>query len=81
MAGSLRSLLCSPRLLLLSGLTGFGWSGSGMAQGSLGEQVSGLIYLDHLMHAYMFTEADRELVVAVANLMALGLQKANRPPV
>jgi hypothetical protein len=27
------------------------------------------------MHAYMFTEADRELVVAVANLIALGLQK------
>jgi hypothetical protein len=45
----------------------------------LGEKVSGLIYLDHLMHAYMFTEADRELVVAVANLMALGLQKASRP--
>ncbi len=41
----------------------------------LGEEVSGLVYLDHLMHAYMFTEADRELVVAVANLIALGLQK------
>jgi 3',5'-cyclic-nucleotide phosphodiesterase len=41
----------------------------------LGEEVSGLIYLDHLMHAYMFTEADRELVVAVANLVALGIQK------
>src|SRR5579883_751465 len=36
----------------------------------LGEEVSGLVYLDHLMHAYMFTEADRELVVAVANLIA-----------
>jgi hypothetical protein len=41
----------------------------------LGEEVSGLVYLDHLMHAYMFTEADRELLVAVANLIALGLQK------
>lgn len=40
----------------------------------LGEEVSGLVYLDHLMHAYMFTEADRELVVAVANLIALGLR-------
>lgn len=42
----------------------------------LGEdQVSGLVYLDHLMHAYMFTEADRELLHAVANLIALALAR------
>lgn len=39
------------------------------------DTVAGLIYLDHLMHAYAFTEADRELLVAVANLLALGLGK------
>ncbi len=41
----------------------------------LGEEVSGLIYLDHLMHAYAFTESDRDLVVAAANLAALGLER------
>jgi GAF domain-containing protein len=42
----------------------------------LGEdQVSGLIYLDHLMHGYMFTEADRELLHAIANLVALVLSR------
>jgi hypothetical protein len=41
----------------------------------MGEQVSGLIYLDHLLHAYAFTEADRDLLVAAANLCALGLQR------
>lgn len=41
----------------------------------LGEHVSGLIYLDHLLHAYAFTEADRDMLVAAANLCALGLQR------
>lgn len=41
----------------------------------LGEEISGLIYLDHLMHAYAFTEADRDLLVAVANVAALGLTR------
>jgi len=40
-----------------------------------GEKVAGLIYLDHLMHAYAFTEADREFLVAVANLIALRLTR------
>jgi pSer/pThr/pTyr-binding forkhead associated (FHA) protein len=39
------------------------------------DTVSGLVYLDHIMNAYAFTEADRELLVAVANLLALGLKK------
>jgi hypothetical protein len=42
------------------------------------DAVSGLIYLDHLMHAYAFTEADRELLVAVANLLALGLKNKKK---
>jgi GAF domain/FHA domain len=41
----------------------------------LGEQILGLIYLDHLLHAYAFTESDRELLVAAANLAALGLER------
>jgi len=41
----------------------------------LGERVSGLIYLDHVLHAYAFTEADRDLLVAAANLVALGLER------
>jgi len=44
----------------------------------LGEKVSGLIYLDHQMNAYMFTEADRELLVAVANLVALGIARGKK---
>lgn len=51
----------------------------------LGEQVSGLIYLDHLLHAYAFSESDRDLLVAAANLCALGLERhagrsAPQPP-
>lgn len=42
----------------------------------LGEEVSGLIYLDHLLHAYAFTESDRDLLVAAANVAALGLERA-----
>ncbi len=42
----------------------------------LGEEVSGLIYLDHLLHAYAFTEADRDLLVAAANVAALGLERS-----
>ena len=42
------------------------------------DTVSGLVYLDHLMHAYAFTEADRELLVAVANLLALGLRRTRK---
>ncbi|MBI3725839.1 FHA domain-containing protein [bacterium] len=42
------------------------------------DKVSGLIYLDHQMSAYMFTEADRELLVAVANLVALGITKGKK---
>jgi hypothetical protein len=38
------------------------------------DKVSGLIYLDHTMHAYAFTESDREFLVAVANLVALTLE-------
>ncbi|RMG16282.1 MAG: FHA domain-containing protein [Planctomycetota bacterium] len=41
----------------------------------LGERISGLIYLDHLMHAYAFSEADRDFLVAAANLAALGLER------
>lgn len=41
----------------------------------LGERISGLIYLDHMMHAYAFTESDRDLLVAAANLSALGLER------
>lgn len=41
----------------------------------LGERVMGLIYLDHMMHAYAFSEADRDLLVAAANLAALGLER------
>lgn len=41
----------------------------------LGERISGLIYLDHLLHAYAFTESDRDLLVAAANLAALGLER------
>jgi pSer/pThr/pTyr-binding forkhead associated (FHA) protein len=41
----------------------------------LGERISGLIYLDHLMHAYAFSEGDRDLLVAAANLAALGLER------
>lgn len=41
----------------------------------LGERISGLIYLDHMMHAYAFTESDRDLLVAAANLAALGLER------
>ena len=37
------------------------------------DKVSGLIYVDHLMHAYAFTEADREFLVAAANIIALGM--------
>ena len=43
------------------------------------DAVSGLVYLDHLMHAYAFTEADRELLVAIANLLALGLKNKKKP--
>jgi len=42
----------------------------------LGEGISGLIYLDHLLHAYAFTEGDRDLLVAVANVAALGLERS-----
>lgn len=38
------------------------------------DKVSGLIYLDHMMHTYAFTESDREFLVAAANLVALTLQ-------
>lgn len=41
----------------------------------LGERISGLIYLDHSMHAYAFTESDRDLLVAAGNLAALGLER------
>jgi pSer/pThr/pTyr-binding forkhead associated (FHA) protein len=41
----------------------------------LGDQISGLIYLDHMMHAYAFTENDRDLLVAAANLAALGIER------
>jgi adenylate cyclase len=44
----------------------------------LGEQISGLIYLDHMMHAYAFTESDRDLLVAAANLAALGLVRMHK---
>jgi len=44
----------------------------------LGEQISGLIYLDHMMHAYAFSEADRDLLMAAANVGALGLERAMR---
>jgi hypothetical protein len=37
------------------------------------DKVSGLIYLDHMMHSYAFTESDREFLVASANLVALTL--------
>jgi hypothetical protein len=39
------------------------------------EHVTGLIYLDHLLEGYMFTESDRELLHAVANLVALVLAR------
>lgn len=42
------------------------------------DRVSGLIYLDSVMHAYAFTEADREFLVATANLIALGLSSRRR---
>lgn len=42
------------------------------------DRVRGLIYLDHLMHAYAFSEADRECLVAIANLVALGLEQKRR---
>lgn len=45
----------------------------------LGERISGLIYLDHMMHAYAFTESDRDLLVAAANLAALGLERLSAP--
>lgn len=41
----------------------------------LGESVMGLIYLDHPLQAYVFGEVDRELLVAAANLAALGLER------
>ncbi|MBX3468153.1 MAG: GAF domain-containing protein [Planctomycetes bacterium] len=41
----------------------------------LGERISGLIYLDHMLNAYAFTESDRDLLVAAANLAALGLER------
>ena len=44
----------------------------------LGERVLGLIYLDHMMHAYAFSDADRDLLVASANIIALGLQQTPR---
>ena len=44
----------------------------------LGEEISGLIYLDHMMHAYAFTESDRDLLVAAANLAALGLERIQK---
>lgn len=44
----------------------------------LGEKISGLIYLDHMMHAYAFSEADRDLLMAAANVGALGLERAMR---
>ncbi|MBL4848392.1 MAG: FHA domain-containing protein [Planctomycetes bacterium] len=48
----------------------------------LGEEISGLIYLDHMMHAYAFSEADRDLLMAAANVGALGLERAMKvkPP-
>lgn len=39
----------------------------------LGDQVSGLIYLDHQLHSYAFSEADRDFLVAAANVAALGV--------
>lgn len=42
----------------------------------LGERILGLIYLDHMMHAYAFSEGDRDLLVAAANIAALGLERA-----
>ena len=41
----------------------------------LGESVSGLIYMDNLLHAYAFTEQDRDILVAAANVCALGIQQ------
>jgi len=41
----------------------------------LGENVSGLIYMDNLLHAYAFTEQDRDVLVAAANVAALGIQQ------
>lgn len=41
----------------------------------LGDQASGLIYLDHQLHAYAFSEADRDFLVAAANVAALGIQR------
>jgi pSer/pThr/pTyr-binding forkhead associated (FHA) protein len=46
----------------------------------LGERISGLIYLDHMMHAYAFTEADRDLLMAAANIAALGLERGVQSP-
>lgn len=37
------------------------------------DQVAGLLYLDHQLHSYAFSEADREFLVAVANLLALAM--------
>ncbi|MEZ6187248.1 MAG: FHA domain-containing protein [Planctomycetota bacterium] len=41
----------------------------------LGDAVSGLIYMDNLLHAYAFTEQDRDILVAAANVCALGIQQ------
>jgi GAF domain-containing protein len=41
----------------------------------LGEEATGLIYLDHQLHAYAFSEADRDFLVAAANVAALGIQR------
>lgn len=41
----------------------------------LGDQASGLIYLDHQLHSYAFSEADRDFLVAAANVAALGMRR------
>ncbi len=40
-----------------------------------GKDIFGVIYLDHLLDTYAFTEDDLELLTAVANLVALGIRQ------
>ncbi len=40
-----------------------------------GDDIFGVIYLDHFLDTYSFTEDDLELLSAVANLVALGIRQ------
>ena len=39
------------------------------------DRVVGVVYLDHILHSYAFTEEDREFLVAAANIMALASRR------